>query len=203
MADKVYTVELNQENLQKIIKRYSEISKTLTSMEFKYFLLDKCKKARDEVMLERDIAHIEDVNDTANQEKVDAYTSGNKEEISGNVITLYNDSIIDIGSTHTFFSEEYRDAFYPSELSLAELVEYGAGLVGADSSLDTGDEWEYMANAGRDYSEGWYYKSDNGIPELTQGSEGKYIYYYLTKAIEDNIEDWVDEFLSKKMGSVL
>lgn len=203
MADKVYTVELNQENLQKIIKRYSEISKTLTSMEFKYFLLDKCKKARDEVMLERDIAHIEDVNDTANQEKVDAYTSGNKEEISGNVITLYNDSIIDIGSTHTFFSEEYRDAFYPSELSLAELVEYGTGLVGADSSLDTGDEWEYMANAGRDYSQGWHYKSDNGIPELTQGSEGKYIYYYLTKAIEDNIEDWVDEFLSKKMGSVL
>lgn len=203
MADKTYTVELNRENLQKLIQKYNNIAKAISSMEFKQFLLEKCKKARDEVMLERDIAHIEDVNDTANQEKVDAYTSGNKEEINGDVITLYNDSVIDTGSSNTFFSEEYRDTHYPSELSLAELVEYGAGLVGADSSLGTGDEWEYTVNNGRNYSEGWYYKSDNGTPELTQGSEGKYIYYYLTKVIEDNIEDWINEFLSEKMGSVL
>lgn len=203
MADKVYTVELNQENLQKLIRKYNNVSKAISSMEFKQFLLDKCKLLRDEIMIERDIAHIEDVNDSANQEKVDAYTSGNKEEISGDTITLYNDSVIDIQSTNTFFSTEYRDAFYPSELSLAELVEYGAGLVGADSSLNTGEEWEYAVNSGRDYSQGWYYKSDNGIPQSTQGSEGKYIYYYLTKAIEDNIEKWVEEFLDKKIGSGL
>lgn len=203
MADKFYTIELTQENLQKVIDRYKKVSMALGSMEFKQFLLEKCKKARDEIMLERDIAHIENVGDSANQEKVDAYTSGNKEEISGDTITLYNDSVIDIRSTNTFFSEEYRDTHYPAELSLAELVEYGAGLVGADSSLGTGDEWEYTVNAGRDYSEGWYYKSDNNVPELTQGSEGKYIYYYLAETIENNIDDWVEEFLDKKMGSVL
>lgn len=203
MVDKVYTVELNEENLRKLIQKYQNVAKLLSSMEFKQFLLEKCKKAREKVMLERDIAHIEDVNDTSNQEKVDAYTSGNKEEISGNTITLYNDSVIDIGSSNTFFNEEYRDTHYPSELSLAELVEYGVGLVGANSSLNIGDEWEYMVNGGRDYSEGWYYKSDNNAPQLTKGSEGKYIYYYLTKFVEDNVEDWVKEFLEEKIGEVL
>ena len=200
---KVYEVDLNVEDLKKITKFNNKILKALTGIEFKQFLLERCKKARDEIMLERDIAHIEDVNNTANQEKVDAYTNGNKEEISKDTIYLYNDSTIDIESTNTFFSEEYRDTYYPSELSLAELVEYGAGLVGADSSLGTGDEWEYTVNAKRDYSEGWHYKSDNGVPELTQGSEGKYIYYYLARYVEDNIENWAYEFLNERIGDVL
>ena len=200
---KIYEVELSEESLTKLIEKYKNLSKALSSSEFKQFLLEKCKKTRDEIMLERDIAHIEDVNNSANQEKVDAYTSANKEEIDGNTITLYNDSVIDIDSANTFFSEEYRNTHYPADFSLAELVEYGAGLVGANSSLGTGDEWDYTINAGRDYSAGWHYKSDNDIPELTQGSEGKYIYYFLAKAIEENIENWVDEFLEEKNGDVL
>lgn len=201
--DKIYQVDLNVEDLSKFANKIKEISKALSSMEFKQFLLEKCKTMRDEVMLQRDIAHIEEANDSANQEKVDAYTSGNKEEIVGDTISLYNDSVIDIDSANTFFSEEYRDTHYPAEFSLAELVEYGAGLVGAESSLNTGDEWEYTVNSGRDYSLGWKYKSDNDLPAETQGSEGKYIYYYLAQAIEDNIEYWVDEFLDRKIGSGL
>jgi len=203
MADKVYKVDLDEDNLRKLIDRYQKIGNALNGIEFKHFILEKCKKAREEIMLERDISNIEENRDSVNQEKVDAYTSGNKEEISGNTITLYNDSVIDIPNTDTFFNEVYRDTHYPAELSLAELVEYGVGLVGADSSLNTGDEWEYTANSSRDYSLGWKYKSDNELPAYTKGSEGKYIYYYLARAIEDNINNWVEEYLDMKIGSVL
>lgn len=203
MADKVYEVNLSVEDLKKVTKFNNKILKALAGMEFKQFLLEKCKKMRDEIMLQRDIAHIEDVNDSANQEKVDAYISGNKEETGKDYIYLYNDSHLDVNQLSHFFNEEYRDTFYSNGISLAELVEYGAGLIGAETSLNTGDEWEYEANAKRDYSEGWNYKSDNDMPELTQGSEGKYIYYYLTKYVEDNIEDWAYEFLENKIGDVL
>jgi len=199
----MYKVELTLDNISKLINEYNKVSKSLASMEFKEFLLKKCIKVRDQIMLDKDIAHIENANDSANQEKVDAYIAGNHEEINGNTISLYNDANLSVENLTHFFNEVYRDTQYSDGFSLAELVEYGVGLVGANSSLGTGDEWEYESNSKRDYSEGWSYKGDNGLPEHTSGSEGKYIYYYLAKEIEENIDDWVEEFLEKKMGSVL
>lgn len=203
MANKIYQVELTLDNLSKLINKYNNVSKSLGTMEFKEFLLDKCIKARNQIMLDRDIAHIENANDSANQEKVDKYIAGNHEEINGDTISLYNDAHLSVGELTHFFNETYRDTQYSDGFSLSELVEYGAGLVGASSSLGTGDEWEYESNSKRDYNEGWSYKGDNGSPEHTNGSEGKYIYYYLAETIENNIDDWVEEFLDKKMGSVL
>lgn len=199
MSDKIYKVELTVGNLEKLINRYKDISRALSSNEFKQFLLEKCKKTRDEIMLEKDITSIEQTN----QGQAEVYASGNKEEIIGNTISLYNDSVIDITNSNTFFDEEYRDTHYSSELSLAELVEYGVGLVGANSSLGTGDEWEYMQNKARNYNKGWRYKGNMGYPEHTMGTEGKYIYYNLANAIEKNIDNWVEEFLDNKLGSGL
>jgi hypothetical protein len=202
MADKIYTVELNEENISKLINKYNKLSKALSSMEFKEFLLEKCKKTRDEVMAQYFYNSSIDDDEAHDSDKKALYEGGNHEEISGDTITLYNDSIVDIQNSDTFFSEEYRDAFYPSELSLAELVEYGAGLVGENSSLNTGDEWEYQANSMRDYNEGWYYKNGEQAQQ-TMGSEGKYIYFHLKEAIEKNIEDWVEEYIEKQLGSGL
>lgn len=201
MNDKVYTVELNQENLRKLINKYQDVSKALSGSEFKQYLLDKCKDARNEVMSEHLYSSFIDDDDAHNSEKQSLYEAGNKEQISGNLITLYNDSVIDIPNTDTFFNTNYRDENYPSELSLAELVEYGAGARGSGSSLNLGDEWEYEVNTNRDYSKGWYYKN-GGSAQFSEGSEGKYIYYYLTKKVEDNINEWVKEYIDSKVGGV-
>ncbi len=203
MANKIYEVEFSEEGLTKLITKYSRLSKLFESKEFKEYLLEKCKKARDQIMLDRDIAHIEEANDSSNQEKVDAYVSGNHEEINGDTILLYNNAHFSVEELTHFYNPMYRTTQYSDGLSIAELVEYGSGIRGAESSLGTGDEWEYEVNEYRDYNEGWNYYGDNGVAEHTFGSEGKYIYYYLAKAIEDNIENWVDEYIEEKMGSVL
>ena len=61
MANKIYEVEFSEEGLTKLITKYARLSKLFESKEFKEYLLEKCKKARDQIMLDKDIAHIEEV----------------------------------------------------------------------------------------------------------------------------------------------
>lgn len=201
MANKIYQLDLDEASVDKLEKQLLGVSNALSSREFKDFLLKKCIEARDEIMLEKDIAHIEEANDSANQEKVDLYVSSNHTAIVGDTISLYNDAYLDKDDLSHFFSEEYKNANYGDGISLAELVEYGTGIRGAGSSIGDPDEWEYEVNPDRDYSEGWSYKGDNGIREHTIGKEGKYIYYTLANVIEKNIDSWVDEFIDLKIGS--
>lgn len=201
MANKVYKVELNEQNLNKLINKYNEISSTLNSSEFKEFLLDKCRVKRDEILEKSDVNNIEypiwGNGDSANQEKAELYAASHKTSIDGNVITLYNDAFMDNTDLTHFFNEENRDANYDG-FSIAELVEFGAGIVGASSSKNTGEEWSYGS------AKGWVFKGDSDDDKVfTRGSEGKYIYYTLAKEIEDNIENWVSEYLDKKVGSGL
>lgn len=192
-----YTAELSEESLLKLIMKYKDISRILKSADFKEYLLKKCIEKRDYIMQERNIEQIENESNGANQEKVNAYINSNKTEISGNVIKLYNDAYFTNTQLTHFFNEDNRDENYDG-LSIAELVEYGSGLAGASSSLNTGTEWDYMSNY-----KGWVYKGDDGEKVFTNGREGKYIYYFLSKAIEDNIEQWTNEYLEKKLGSGL
>ena len=201
MSRKVYEVGFNKEAINEYAKFLDTLGYSLNSREFKRFILDKCIKLRDEIMLESNIANIEDANDGANQEKVDLYTSSNKTSIQGDTITLYNDAYMSNDELTHFFDEDYRDANY-NGLDIASLVEFGVGLKGLESSKGTGLEWDYQINSSRDYGDGWYYKGDNGVKEYTSGSEGKYIYYQLTMAIEKNIESWIEEYLDNKIGSV-
>jgi DNA-binding transcriptional ArsR family regulator len=100
---------------------------------------------------------------------------------------------------------DYGKEFYPDKLSLAELIEYGTGLVGAESSKHTGDEWEYMANPNRDYKDGWEWNNESysNFPTPTMGQEGRYIYYQLAEYVKEHLENWVDEYIGKLIGGNL
>lgn len=192
MNNTTYTIELSEEGIKNYIKTLEKIEKAFSSDDFHKYLLDKCRELLTLIIEKENVSEIE---------RAGEYLEGCQDEIGKGYIYLYNDSTIDIPSSDTFFSD-YAKQFYPIELSLAELVEYGTGLVGAESSKNTGDEWEYMANPKRDYREGWEWK--NGTHAVhTMGQEGKYIYFQLKEEIEKNIDKWVNDYFINLIGGSL
>lgn len=187
---KTYNYELSVDSLEKLSKKLEEIEKSLSYDGLNKFLMDKCKARLEEILKETNVD---------GDQRASEYLAGNKTEIGKNYIKLYNDSEIDIPSADTFFSEEWKKN-YPERLSLAELIEYGTGLVGSQSSLNTGDEWEYMANYGRNYEEGWEY-NNNGNKVHTMGQEGRYIYYQLYQYVKDHADEWLVEYFNTILGS--
>lgn len=187
-----YRIELSTESINKLISTTNKVKKALSSEEFNKFILGKCKEVLDLIL---------EFENIASDEKATDYLEGNKTEITKNYVELYNDSEIDIPDADTFFSE-YAKQFYPIKLSLAELVEYGTGLVGAQSSKGTGDEWEYMVNKNRDYSEGWEWKNGTHA-EHTMGQEGRYIYFQLKETVEEHLDEWVEEYLERILSENL
>ena len=202
--DTTYRIELSTESINKLISTTNKVKKALSSEEFNKFILGKCKEVLDLIL---------EFENIASDEKATDYLEGNKTEITKNYVELYNDSEIDIPDADTFFSE-YAKQFYPIKLSLAELVEYGTGLVGAQSSKGTGDEWEYMVNQNRNdpnymlygryasYDAGWEWKNGSNR-EITRGQEGRYIYFQLKETVEEHLDEWVEEYLERILSENL
>ena len=190
---KTYNYELSVDSLEKLSKKLEEIEKSLSYDGLNKFLMDKCKARLEEILKETNVE---------GDQRASEYLAGNKTEIGKNYIELFNDSEIDIPSADTFFSEEWKKN-YPEKLSLAELIEYGAGLVGYQSSRKTGDEWEYMANYGRDYEKGWKWRNVSypSFPSPTKGQEGRYIYYQLYQYVKDHADEWLEEYFNAILGS--
>lgn len=188
---KNYDIELTENNLKKYIDKLKKVEQALKGEEFRKFILNKAKAILQEIMENNDIS--------TDDENAGDYVNGNKTEIGKDYVYLFNDSVIDVKSLDTFFNEDTK-ANYPENLSLAALVEYGTGLVGAQSSKNTGKEWEYMANPNRDYSQGWIWKGKNGSIVRTMGKEGKYIYYELSEQVKEHLDEWVNEYLEKVLG---
>ena len=190
--NRVYEIELSEEGLKKFESTLNKVESKINGEEFSKFLLAKCKKVLDEI-LER-----ENINE---EQRVGDYLAGNKTEIGKDFVQLYNDSVIDIASQDTWLNDYGKD-FYPSELSLAELVEYGTGLIGALYSRNTGNEWEYEANPNRDYRKGWSW-DNSSFPTSenpTLGQAGKYIYFQLQEEVIKHIEEWLIEYIDSLIG---
>ena len=49
----------------------------------------------------------------------------------------------------------------------------------------------------RDYDKGWWYVR-NGQLHFTKGQTGHFIYQKLMVAVQENIEDWISEYLESK-----
>lgn len=177
------------EDLKQFAKKLEDLSNSITNGEADNFLTNKGQKALDEIM------QMEDVN---SDQRADDYKDGNKVQVSTSQIKFYNDSVIDIENADTWIND-YGKTFYPSELSLAELIEYGAGEVGAKTANSKANNWEYMVNPNRDYAYGWEWNNGGSI-EHTYGQAGRYIYFQLQENIDNNLDKWVNEFITKKMG---
>lgn len=192
---KTYEIELSEESITKLGNTLEKIGNKLDTDDFNKFLMSKCKEELENLM------YYEDVD---GDQRGAEYKAGNHEEMGKDYIELYNDSEIDIASQDTWLND-YGKTFYPDRLSLAELIEYGAGLIGSQSSKNTGDEWEYMANPNRDYQEGWGWnnQSYSDFPSHTMGQEGRYIYFQLAEKVEDKLENWVSEYIEKLIGGSL
>lgn len=192
---KNYEIELSEESIKGFTKELDKIEKKITNDSLNKFLMDKCRDTLEYIM------HNENVEGT---QRGSEYIEGNHEEKGKGYIRLYNDSVIDIEGADTFLSEEAKET-YPSRLSLAALMEYGTGLRGAESSKNTGDEWEYMVRPNRDYREGWDWnnQSYSDFPSHTEGQEGKYIYFQLHEQVVEHIDEWMIEYFDKVLGGSL
>ena len=93
--------------------------------------------------------------------------------------------------------KETTKANYPAQLSLAKIVEYGIGYTGMRTDQTEVEDWEYDVN-NHGYR-GWYYEDSNGQIHWTNGFEGRLIFLNLKKAILNNIEKWINEYIEMKL----
>jgi hypothetical protein len=190
--NRVYEIELSEESLKKFSSTLEKIESKISGEDFSRFLLKKCNDLLSKIMERENIGE---------EQRVFDYLAGNKNNIGKDFVQLYNDSEIDIASQDTWFND-YGKQFYPSKLSLAELVEYGTGVIGSLYSRNTGDEWEYEVNPNRDYDKGWEWNNASypSSESPTLGQAGKYIYFQLQEEAREHIEEWVVEYIDSLIG---
>jgi hypothetical protein len=68
-------------------------------------------------------------------------------------------------------------------------------FLGSDNSAY---DWKTEYNPDRDYQKGWYYEK-NGELHWTRGQEGKFIYQKLYNKVQENISNWIFEYLNKNL----
>lgn len=187
---KTYKVDIFDENsLNEFDKDLSKLATIFETMEFKEFILEKAKKLLDDIC-KMNLPIDEDLGVSSSD-----YLSGMSYEIEGDTIILGNTSWIDISAKN--MSETTKEK-YPAQLSLSHIIEYGIGAVGAGSSYSgQADDWQFDVNNHGD--NGWYYKDANGGIHWTRGFEGRYIFYKLSQNIEENIENWISEYLDENL----
>ena len=111
-------------------------------------------------------------------------------EIKGDMIYLYNDSVIDTSDKN--ISEEKRSN-YPLKLSLAKIVEYGIGFTGSINANSEAENWEYDVN--KHGPSGWIYMTNDGKFHTTNGFAGRYVFLELKHYIEKNIGKWISDYI--------
>ena len=60
-------------------------------------------------------------------------------------------------------------------------------------------DWKTEYNPNRDYTKGWLYEKDGEI-HWTKGQEGQFIYQQLRDVVEQHIDNWVWEYVDKKLN---
>lgn len=186
---KTYNIDIGSSvGIKKLSKMLDTIEALFTSMEFKEYIAKKAQKELDKICVEK----------LHNLESYDIeghYLGGMYVTIEDDVITLGNDSMVDIEGKNM---KPETKARYATGLSLAKIVEFGVGSQGtSDETWEVNvNRDEHIAKYGRD---GWYYLDNNGNIHWTTGIEGKFIFYTLTQRIEENISNWINEYIESKL----
>ena len=179
------TYKVNLENYSEVAKVIQEINDSLQSEEFKHFLLEKCKQELDAIIRQKLVDVESDI--------MQIYPDGNSTKIGSDYIELFNNSMVDLSNLGEKALQNYT-----SGLSMAKLVEFGTGVVGAASEASSyAEDWEYDVNSHG--NKGWYYQKD-GMIYWSRGMEGKLIYHTLQLKIEEKISGWIEEYLQDKIG---
>lgn len=183
---KTYDIDiLTDSGIKKLDKMMNTLENILVDNEFKEYIANKAQAELEKIC-------IENLHNLESYDIEGHYLGGMYVVIEDDVITLGNNSMVDIEAKN--MSPETK-ARYFSGLSLAKIVEFGVGAKGSDD-----DDWktninqqEHIQKYGRD---GWYYLDDGGNIHWTTGIEGKFIFYKLSEKIKENIADWINEYIS-------
>jgi len=179
--NQVSSFEELQEYIQKIIS-------ALQSQDFFDYLAKKSREVVDKITAQK-------LNADEEQKFTHNYRYNHKVAVNLEEIVISNETLIDVSSINPKIA-----ANYPNGFDLAKAIEYGTGIVGANSDaskLASERDWQYMVNPERDYTKPWFYQDENGELWWTKGMSGKLIYYQSKQEIEDNINDWVEEYIDK------
>ena len=189
--NKTYEYELSVYDFEKFQKNIEGIIRIVSSQKFKEYLGERLNEALR--FIQREL--LTTVN-TELQEEMSNYMNSNHLEIEGDTIYIYNDAQIDIASKNM---KETTKANYPSQLSLAKIVEYGIGYTGSINTptAQKDEDWQYDVN-NHGYS-GWYYINDNGDAVWTNGYAGRLIFYHLKEFVEKSISTWISDYLKKEI----
>lgn len=179
---KKYEIDIfDKKQLSKLEKDFGNLAQSLQSEEFMDFIALKCMKELNSII---------DAN-LRTEEYTTEYRDNNHYETTKDQIYIYNDSMVDLSNL-----KPETLANYPEGLSLAKLIEFGAGIEGTDSS---DYNWKTEFNPDRDYSKGWTYEKDGQL-YFTKGQQGHFIYQKLLTKVQENMDSWVAEYLTDKLN---
>lgn len=181
-------IEINLKDELKLAQLDIKINKLLESKEFLNFIADKLLKEVKKITRERVTG---DIDETESR-----YASSNKKKVTSEYIKIYNDSLITSADVDDEFKEKF-ERNYIGGLSLANIIEYGTGVTGRNSSAssyveDAEEKWIYDVN--KHGTKGWHYKK-NGNFYTTTGVEGKLVYHTLEEVFKQKISIWTEEFI--------
>ena len=182
-----YEYSLNVKDIKELKKNIQNLKQALSEEKFIYYLCNKAYEELNKVTSEK-------LNSDEDGMYFHSYRSNHQKMVEGNDIYLWNETMIDL----SFLSEATR-ANYPMGLSLAKVVEYGTGIVGANSEASKyANDWQYDVN--NHGEKGWYYSDANGKLHFTKGIQGRLIFYETKRRVEENINQWVTEYYKSKLG---
>lgn len=188
---------------RKNFKKHMEIIAkvlSLTDKDFQKFLQKKVLETVTQITEEKLVKGI-----TNNDDEIDLYKSNHKIRELENGFELFNDTQIpaDKYNTAPFDTNGYTNGMFSVSLAF----EYGVGIVGiSDYGVRNGYVYNDIGNtkskSHRKFGDKWYLPVNvNGYSGvISSGYEGFEIYRYTAIEVENQIDSWTNEFLSKEKG---
>ena len=196
-----FTIDIQGlKNLENHIKFVTAMAQMKEDKNFQDFMKDKCLKT-----VIKKANEMFAINTTTNEDLKEAYLNNNKIRDEKNGFVVYNDLCITKETTK--FSEGYI-------FCVALAFEYGTGIIGSGSVSFASNSYEYNVNKNKvkvndQLIDGWWLskqknannpyvaesKSSNAV--VTQGYSGMEIYRKSVIEIENNLNNWVNEYLDK------
>lgn len=182
-----YEYNLSEKDIKALSNKIKELKKVLSGNEFVYYLSQKCYETLIKVTTDK-------LNSDDDGMYFHSYRNSHQVQVDENDIYLWNETMVDL----SFVSEETR-ANYPNGLSLAKIVEYGTGIVGASSEASKfAKDWQYDVN--NHGNKGWFYEDSTGTLHWSKGIQGRLIFYETKRRIEENVEKWITDYCESKLG---
>lgn len=176
----------NKKQLDQLTEYVNKLSKMKYDSKFQEFIQEKCVNVLQQVMSETLIGG------TTNDSAIEEYMRNNyiEEFTDGDVkgFILFNNTKI---PANTSTPENYGKE---GQFNLALAFEYGVGIIGQETAKP--NAWEYNVHG---YTYNWYYKNEEGVWTPTKGYEGFQVYTNTANIIEQNLADWVTEYLQKEV----